>query len=265
MEKLLMKLQSHLPIAAPPWTTLGRKMESLCRKALYAFKLVEGVEKVGIALSGGKDSLTLLYLLHAISGRGFHPFSLHAFHVSGEFSCGSSIEEHFLQSICDSLSIPITFCTSTQRRETLACYSCSRERRKLIFDAAKKVGITTIAFGHHRDDSIQTLLMNLLHKAEFAANLPKITLYDYGVTVIRPLIYASEQDIRSFSALYGFNRITCQCPVGQDSLRKQTEHLLSHIEEIFPNARENLSLASFQYASDKALRKKEPNQEKKNT
>ena len=249
------ELKISLPIASPPWTALGRKLESLCRKALYTFSLVEGVEKLGIALSGGKDSLSLLYLLHAISGRGFQKLSLHAFHVTGEFSCGSSIDLGFLKSICNKLNIPLTVCTSTQKRETLECYSCSRERRKLIFDAAKENDITTIAFGHHKDDSIQTLLMNLFHKAEFAANLPKVPMYNYGVTIIRPLIYTSEAEIKEFAKLYGFNRVTCQCPVGQDSLRKQTENLIQEIEEIFPNIRNNLSQASFNYASDKALRK----------
>ena len=244
----------NIPIAAPPWTTLGRKLESLCRKALYAFDMVQGVEKVGIALSGGKDSLTLLYLLKAISGRGFPPFSLHAFHVSGEFSCGSSLAGHFLQKICNELSIPLTILPSTQTKETLECYSCSRERRKLIFDAAKEHSITTIAFGHHRDDSIQTLLMNLFHKAEFAANLPKIPMHAYGVTIIRPLIFMAEQEIKEFAKLYGFARITCQCPVGQTSLRKKTEKLLSDLEEVFPHIRTNLSQASFTYASDKALK-----------
>jgi tRNA(Ile)-lysidine synthase TilS/MesJ len=149
----------------------------------------------------------------------------------------------------------LTICETTQKREDLACYSCSRLRRRLIFDAAKESGITTIAFGHHRDDSIQTLLMNLFHKAEFAANLPKVPMHDYGVTIIRPLIYISEQEIKEFAKLYGFARVTCQCPVGQNSLRKQTENLISFIEETFPNLRENLSQASFTYASDKALRK----------
>ena len=249
------KIAITLPIATPPWTGLGKKMESLCRKALYDFSLVEGVEKLGIALSGGKDSLTLLYLLHAISGRGFQKFSLHAFHVTGEFSCGSSIELPFLQKVCDALKIPLTVCYSTQKRESLECYSCSRERRKLLFDAAKKEEISTMAFGHHKDDSIQTLLMNLFHKGEFAANLPKVPMYNYGMTIIRPLIYTSEQQIREFAKLYGFNRVTCQCPVGQDSLRKETESLIQHIEETYPNIRENLSLASFHYGSDKALRK----------
>lgn len=254
------EIKIALPIAAPPWTALGRKLESLCRKALYDFSLVQDVKKVGIALSGGKDSLAMLYLLKAISGRGFPPFSLHAFHVKGEFSCGSSVDKNFITSICKELSIPLTFCNSTQTLEKLECYSCSRERRSLIFEAAKQEDCTTIAFGHHRDDSIQTLLMNLLHKAEFAANLPKVPMHDYGITIIRPLIYISEQEIRDFSKIYGFNRVTCQCPVGQNSLRKQTETLIAQIEEAFPNARKNLSQASLNYASDKALRKKTPSQ-----
>jgi tRNA(Ile)-lysidine synthase TilS/MesJ len=250
-----MDIQISLPIASPPWTGLGRRLESLCRKALYDFSLVQDVEKVGIALSGGKDSLTMLYLLKAISGRGFPPFALHAFHVQGEFSCGSSVDKNFLASICKELDIPFTTCQSTQTLDKLECYSCSRERRSLIFHAAKQEGCQTIAFGHHRDDSIQTLLMNLLHKAEFAANLPKVPMHDYGVTIIRPLIYISEKEIKDFAKLYGFNRITCQCPVGQNSLRKQTENLITQLEEIFPNARQNLSQASLHYASDKALRK----------
>lgn len=249
------KLAVSLPIASPPWSGVGKKLESLCRKALHHFSLVEGVEKLGVALSGGKDSLALLYLLKAISGRGFPPFALHAFHVKGEFSCGSSVSQNFLLSICDKLEIPLTVCESTQTREGLECYRCSRERRKLIFDAAKAADITTIAFGHHRDDSIQTLLMNLFHKAEFAANLPKVPMHDYGVTIIRPLIYIAEEQIREFAKIYGFNRITCQCPVGQNSIRKQTENLISVLEETFPRIRNNLLQASLLYGSNKALKK----------
>lgn len=248
----MLNLKQDLPIATPPWTNLGRRLESLCRKALYDFSLVEGVNQVGVALSGGKDSLALLFLLKAISGRGFPPFELHAFHVSGEFSCGPGVTTGYLENICEALSIPFTICLSQQTRQKLECYSCSRERRKLIFNAAREKGITTIAFGHHRDDSIQTLLMNLLHKAEFAANLPKVEMYDYGVTVIRPLIYVSEEEIKAFSRLYGFARIVCQCPVGGQSLRKKVADLLLEIETIFPNARANLSQASLEYGSKKA-------------
>lgn len=249
------RIQISLPIASPPWTKLGKKIESMCRKALYDFKLLENTTSIAIALSGGKDSLALLFMLKAISGRGFPDFKICAIHVSGEFSCGAGVNESFLRGICQKLDVEFVSCQSQQKRETLECYSCSRERRKLIFDAAKERGFTTIAFGHHRDDSIQTLLMNLFHKGEFAANLAKVPMHDYGVTIIRPLIYISENEIREFARLYGFARITCQCPVGQDSLRKQTEKWISLLEETFPNIRENLSHASLKYASDKALKK----------
>lgn len=248
-------LKISLPIATPPWTGLGRKIESMCRKALYDFKLIEEVESLAIALSGGKDSLALLFMLCAISGRGFQRLKIYAIHVSGEFSCGASINTSYLKGICKQLGVEFIQKESKQKRETLECYSCSRERRRLIFDAAKEVGATTIAFGHHRDDSIQTLLMNLFHKAEFAANLPKVPMHDFGITIIRPLIYISEKEIVEFAKLYGFARVSCQCPVGQDSLRKQTERLICQLEQIYPNVRENLSQASLNYASDKALKK----------
>ncbi len=248
-------MQIALPIARPPWKKLGRKLESMCRKALFEYRLLEGADKLAIALSGGKDSLTLLFLLKAILGNGFPDIPLCAIHVGGEFSCGAGVQENYLKGICSELSIEYVSLRSKQKRETLECYSCSRERRKLIFDAAKAMGATVIAFGHHRDDSIQTLLMNLLHKAEFAANLPKVTMYDYGVTIIRPLIFIPENAIKEFAHYYGFARIMCACPVGQTSLRRKVDLLLSQIEDIFPNARENLSKASREYGSDKAIRK----------
>lgn len=244
-----------IPIVRPPWKGLGKRLESMVRKALFDHGMVEGVSKLGVALSGGKDSLSLLYMLKAISGRGFHPFEIHAFHVSGAFSCGAGVNLNFLKAVCDQLDISFTVRESHQKLETLECYSCSRERRRLLFDAAKGVGVTTIAFGHHRDDHAQTLLMNLLHKGEFAGNLPKITMHDYGVTIIRPLIYVAEVDIRTFAEQNGFKRVMCRCPVGQNSMRRRVDNLLEEIENLFPEARANIASAGLIYGSDKALRK----------
>lgn len=239
----------------PPWTQLGKKIESSMRKALFDFQLLNGAEKLSIALSGGKDSITLLVMLKAILGRGFPSLPLYAIHITGEFSCGASVQESFLKKICDSLEVPLVVKESTQKRETLACYSCSRERRKLIFEAAKELGAPTIAFGHHEDDSVQTLLMNLLHKGEFAANLPKVPMHDYGVTIIRPLLYVSEKSIYEFAKLHGYGRITCQCPVGQESKRMEVKRLLKNLELSFPNAQVNLAQAALKYGSTKALNK----------
>lgn len=244
-----------LPKITPPWPLSGKRLESSIRKALFDFQMIEEAPKIAIALSGGKDSLTLLFMLKAISGRGFPPYDLYAIHVNGEFSCGSGVNLSYLQGICDALEVPLLVRESTQKLETLECYRCSRERRSLIFDAAKSVGATTIAFGHHRDDNAQTLMMNLLQKGEFAGNLPKIKMHDYGITIIRPMIYVAENDVRQFAQEQGFARIMCRCPVGQNSKRRQTELLIEQMEQHFPHARHNLAMASILYGSDKAAKK----------
>lgn len=245
----------ELPIALPPWSGLGKKIESATRKALYDYKMLEGIESVAVALSGGKDSLALLFMLKAIVGRGFPNIDIHAIHVSGAYTCGAGISLDYLAGICKNLDINFIVREANQKLEGLECYSCSRKRRSLLFEAAKEVKATTIAFGHHRDDHVQTVLMNLLHKGEFVGNLPKIAMHDYGVTIIRPLIYISEQEIKTFAKQHNFLRITCQCPVGQNSMRKQVDRLLSDIEELYPNARANIASAGLQYGSNKASKK----------
>lgn len=245
----------NLPQISPPWPLIGKKLESSIRKALFDYQMIADAPKVAVALSGGKDSLTLLFMLKAISGRGFPPIELYAVHVSGEFSCGSGVNLDYLQKICDALEVPLLVRESTQKLETLECYRCSRERRSMLFEAAKSVGATTIAFGHHSDDNAQTLVMNLLQKGEFAGNLPKIKMHDYGVTIIRPMIYVEENDVRQFAQQQGFARIMCRCPVGQNSKRKQVADLIQNMEQLFPHARVNLSRASLLYGSDKALKK----------
>lgn len=242
-----------IPLARPPWSALGKELESTLRKALFDFSLLgKEDEKVAIALSGGKDSLSLLFLLNAIRGRGFANFELTAIHVDGEFSCGAGVDAGYLKAICKELGVNLIIRSSTQKLEGLECYRCSRERRKLIFDAAKEVGAHIVAFGHHRDDSAQTLLLNLLHKAEFAANLPKVYMKAYDVTIIRPLIYIDEKSLREFAKQYGFARITCQCPVGQNSKRKTVDQILNDLEVHFPHVRSNLAKAGLLYGSDKA-------------
>lgn len=245
-------MNNAIALACPPWTGLGKKLESATRKALFDFGMVEGVTNLGIALSGGKDSLTMLFLLKAISGRGFPPFKITAINVNGEFTCGAAVGGGYLENVCKALDVPLIVCSSNKKLDDLECYSCSRERRTLLFNAAKEAGCEAIAFGHHRDDNAQTLLMNLFHKGEFAGLLPKLAMREFGITILRPLIYISEQEIIEFAKMYGFARITCRCPVGQNSVRKKTDALINDIETLFPNARSNIASAGLLYGSQKA-------------
>lgn len=235
-------------IHSPKKTQLYKKLDSACRKALFDFSMITDDRPIGVALSGGKDSLTLLYLLHQISGAGFPKFPIHALHVSGSFSCGPGITGSFLEDFCARLDIPFHSAHADQKLETLECYSCSRKRRTLLFNLAKEQGIEKIAFGHHKDDSVQTLLMNVLHKGEFEPLSPKLTMRRYGCTILRPLILIEEALIDRFAETSGFKRLTCLCPVGAGSMRQKTKKLLSQIEDLYPHAKTNLAQAGLHYS-----------------
>ncbi|MCB1213118.1 MAG: tRNA 2-thiocytidine biosynthesis protein TtcA, partial [Chlamydiia bacterium] len=171
---------------------------------------------------------------------------------SGSFSCGAGITHRYLEKICQSLDVPLITREVEQEIETLECYSCSRIRRRELFAAAREQGITKIAFGHHRDDQAQTVMMNLFSKGEFEGMLPSLPMYAYGITLIRPLLKVSEEVIITFAEQQGFLRSMCRCPVGQNSMRKRTEEWMKNIENQFPHAKSNVGRAVEKYGTKKA-------------
>lgn len=249
-------MEIKLPIATPPWSSTGKKLEKTIRKALLKFSLLDDKKSISIALSGGKDSLSLLYFLSAINGRGFQNFEIHAIYVKGENSCGAGVTKDFLQAICNKLKVSFHVCKFPEIDSQLDCYHCSRIRRKLIFDKAKELNATTIAFGHHRNDQTETLLLNLFHKGEFASMLPKLYMHDYEVTIIRPLILIDEKDIITFAKQNNFLRFSCQCPNAKNSKRNEIKNLLLQLKDMYPHINTNLSHAALIYGSDKAKEKK---------
>jgi tRNA 2-thiocytidine biosynthesis protein TtcA len=238
-------------IALPPWTKLGKKLESSCRKAIYDFKMIEDLPSIAVALSGGKDSLTLLYLLNAIRGKGLPLFTIHGIYVKNDFI---DDDDTFLKDICNQIDVNLVI-KKAQHLDKIDCYACSRIRRRIIFDTAKELNTNTIAFGHHKDDSIQTLLLNLLQKGEFEAILPKIKMHDFDVTIIRPLHYIYEKDIINFAKTYNFYNKKHLCPLEKTSKRVVVAKIINDMEKEFPNTRNNLSIASLIYGSKKALKK----------
>lgn len=233
----------------------SKKFLSLLRCAIWRYQLLPSVNqpiKLGVALSGGKDSLALLIALKEISGRGIAQLDLHALHIGGSVNCGSSISLVLCKKICTALGIPLHVQTAA-KQEKLECYSCARERRRLLFAMARDLGIETIAFGHHRDDNAQTLLLNLLQGAKPAGMLPKVPMKHYGVCIIRPLILIPESLIISEVKKMSLLRATCQCPVGQTSKRNEVKNLLQSIEKVFPKAKAHLSQAALQWGNQGAL------------
>lgn len=234
-------------------TRLEKRIESLVRKALYTHK-IGFCSPIAVALSGGKDSLTMLYFLMKIKGYGIPDLQVHALYVDGQFSCGPAITKKHLETFCNQLDVPLHVLLPEKELANLECYSCSRQRRTLLFKKAKELGCKEIAFGHHKDDTLESLLLNLLQKGEFGSSLPKVPMHDYGITIVRPLYYVLEAEILTFAQQKGFFRLTCQCPVGATSRRRDAKHLLQALVEEFPNTKANLFHALLQYGSDKSLK-----------
>lgn len=245
----------QIPKITHPFNRVGQKIESKTRKALYEFEMLKNVKSLAIALSGGKDSLCMLYMLKAITENGFDKTDLLAIHIDGDFSCGASFEKRFLQNLCDEIGIKLYFKSLKINLKKTNCYSCSRNRRRLIFEIAKENNINTIAFGHHLDDNIETLFLNLLHKAEFEPMMPKIKMHAYDVYIIRPLIFVAEDEILKFAKSYNILKTFCKCPIGQTSKRKDVKKIILDMEKTFPSTKSNLSKASFIYGLKKALLK----------
>src|SRR3990167_5730866 len=99
----------EIPKISHPFNKVGKKIESKVRKALFDFSMLENIDSLAVALSGGKDSLCMLFMLKAIIGKGFKNIDLYAIHADGDFSCGPSYERNFLKSLCDELNVKIFF------------------------------------------------------------------------------------------------------------------------------------------------------------
>lgn len=227
-------------------TTLDNPaLASRIRKAILQYTMLRPDEKIGIALSGGKDSMTLMAMLHHMQGRGIPNYTLHAFYVAGENNCGPAVSQAHVQRATKALAIPLTILKS--RTTPLACYPCARARRYALFAGCKAHNITTLAFGHHHDDHAQTVWMNLLHKGKVEGMDPKVHMFRFGITLIRPLIYVKEAQIRAYAQAQGFARLQCQCPVGQKSQRKRTQNLLSTLAQDYPQITTMLAKAGLHH------------------
>ncbi|HRW58686.1 MAG TPA: ATP-binding protein [Chlamydiales bacterium] len=235
-------------------TLNDKKIESLIRKAILKFSLIDQNDCVAVALSGGKDSLCLLHMLHKINGFGIAKFNLHAIHIQNELTLKND-PSNLLKTICNELNIPLHIQKVPLPKNSFSCYTCTRVRRTKLFEIAKTIGANKIAFGHHRDDNAQTLLMNMLHKSEFAGMLPKVYMHDYNNTIIRPLIYVAEKNIITYADCHHFLTSSCSCSFGENTKRKQTEKLIQEMEKLYPNARKHLSNISLNYGLNKALKK----------
>ncbi len=215
-------------------------------EAIQEWGLIDEGDRIVVGISGGKDSYTLLHLLRHFRGRSPVRFEVIALHIDqGQPGFPSEeIRKYLEREGYDHRIVRKDTYSLVKERvpegET-TCSLCSRYRRGIIYNQAVELGATKIALGHHRDDAIETLLMNLFFSGQLKG-MPALLRSDDGRnTVIRPMIYVPEEDIREFAALAGFPAIACSFCGGTE--RDRMGALLDELSGRYPEIRGNILAA----------------------
>lgn len=220
-----------------------RRIDKRLGKGIVRYGLIEEGDKILIGLSGGKDSLALVELLGR-RARIFKPrFSVIAVHVVMQnIPYQSDLE--YLRSHAAAFDVPLivyetSFDPSTDTRKS-PCFLCSWNRRKALFTVAKEQGCNKIALGHHMDDILETLLMNITYQGAFSTMPPRLVMNKFDMTLIRPMCLVHESDLVELAAIRGYRKQVKNCPYEAQSSRSDMKGILRQLEAMNPEARYSL-------------------------
>ena len=214
------------------------------RRAIDDYNMIRKGEKIAVALSGGKDSMLMLEAMKKLSA--YHPaeFSVFALFIDLGFE---NIDIDALKNHCERLDIPLVIRKTDiaplvfkTRQESNPCSLCAKMRRACLHDAARENGAETIALGHHRDDAIETFVMNLIFEGRIGCFQPVTYLDRKDVRVIRPMVYLTEQQIKNAVERCKITPVKNPCPMDHASKRQEVKDLLQRAEEKYPGIQEKL-------------------------
>jgi tRNA 2-thiocytidine biosynthesis protein TtcA len=227
-------------------------------KAILDYGLIAEGDRVLVGVSGGADSFALLDLLR--SPMIFVPkFSVTAVHIDLGFAGGERdaglIEGELKKMVSDYVIEktdigPVAHSAFNRKNP---CFLCSRLRRKRIFEIAEAKGCNRIAFAHHRDDIIETLLLNLFYGREISTMKPDQSIFNGALHIVRPLAYLREGLIKKYAEERGFNVVANRCPTGKTSKRLYVKELLHSLEKENPQIRHNIWTAMHHVKPDYLL------------
>ena len=224
-----------------------QRLLSQTRKAIDEYTMIEEGDKIAVGISGGKDSLAMLYALQGL--RRFYPkkFEIEAITVNAGID---GMDFSPIQKLCDELKVHYTVINTEIydivyhiRKETNPCALCAKMRKGAFNEKAIELGCNKIAYAHHKDDVIETLMMSLLLEGRIHTFSPKTYLDRMKLTLIRPLIYIDEADIIGFQHKYNLPVVKNLCPADGETKREYAKQLIKSINGDLPGVRERIFTA----------------------
>ena len=249
------------PVKKDKNTKLFLHLKKWLEKAVLDYNMIEEGDRVLIGVSGGADSLALLDLLD--SKMIFVPrFSFIAVNIDMGFDpvyqAYDGLEKYFQENnyryIMEKTDIGVLSHSDYNRKNP--CFLCSRLRRKRIFEIAEAEGCNKIAFAHHRDDIIETLLINMFYGREISTMMPNQRIFDGKLHIIRPLAYLKEELVKKYSRERQFPVGKNDCPTSKTSKRVYIKNLLNELERDNKEIRENIYKAMSHVKPDYLLPQK---------
>lgn len=222
-----------------------QQLYSHVRRALDDYQMIQENDHIAIGVSGGKDSLTLLYALAGIRRFYPKPFALTA--VCVDLGFGEMDDYQSIQMLCDQLQVPFRLISTQigqivfeERAETSPCSLCAKMRKGALNAAVLEMGCNKVAYAHHMDDVIETMLLSLMYEGRFYSFAPLTVLDDTKLTILRPLMYVSEADVIGFQRRYELPVIKNRCPADGVTRRAYVKQLLAQINRDNPGVKKRL-------------------------
>jgi len=220
-----------------------QKVRQTAGKAINQYQMIGAGDTVMVAVSGGKDSLALLEILS--SRRKGMPinYNLHAAHIITE-DVPYQIDTEWLQEFCKQLDVTLHLVKTKANLATAGkkkpCFACSRNRRKELFQLTHSLGIRKLAFGHHLDDAVETLIMNMTQHANISSIPAHLHMFEGKLEVIRPLILLTNAEMKEYAQIMNFQSLKQECPYEDHTIRQKARDIVEQMTAINPKARINL-------------------------
>ena len=224
-----------------------QKLLSYTRRAIDSYEMIDNGDKIAVGISGGKDSLTLLYALAEL--RRFYPkkFDLIAITVNLGFD---NFDTTKIEQLCKELYVPY-YIVDTEiydivfniRKEKNPCSLCAKMRKGALYNAVKELDCNKVAYAHHKDDFIETMMMSMIYEGHFYCFPPKTYLDRMELTIIRPFLYVEEADVIGFKNKYNLPVVKNPCPADGATRREYVKQLIRSINHENPGAKTRLFTA----------------------